>query len=179
MGSGAEIERAAIFDGSGQFRYSLLRRWSGGTGRVAMILLNPSTAGATRDDPTLRRCIGFAQRWGFASLEVVNLFAYRATRPQQLRRAADPVGPENDGHLVRAARNAGAVVAAWGVHGVLAGRNETVLGMLAELGFSLLCLGMTKTGHPRHTLYLPGSTPLIPFPPEAPGSLANNAFPVW
>ncbi len=169
MGSSAEIKRAAVFDGSGQFRYSLLRRWGGGTGRVAMILLNPSTANATQDDPTLRRCIGFARRWGFASLEVVNLFAYRATRPQQLRQAADPVGPENDDHLVRAVRNAGVVVAAWGVHGALAGRNETVLRMLDGLGLSLSCLGLTKTGHPRHTLYLPNRTPLIPFLPDAPG----------
>ena len=167
-GSSAEITRAAIFDESGQFRYSLLRRWSGGKGRVAMILLNPSTADATRDDPTLRRCIGFARRWGFASLEVVNLFAYRATRPQQLRQAADPVGPENDGHLARAVGNAGVGVAAWGVHGALAGRNEKVLKMLSELGLSLLCLGLTKAGHPRHTLYLPNHTPLIPFPSGAP-----------
>lgn len=169
MGSSAEINRAAIFDQSGQFRYSLSRQWEGGKGRVAMILLNPSTADASRDDPTLRRCIGFARRWGFASLEVVNLFAYRATRPQQLRQATDPVGPENDDHLMRAARNAGVVVAAWGVHGVLAGRNLEVLRMLAGLGLSLSCLGLTKTGHPRHTLYLSHRTPLIPFHPTAPG----------
>lgn len=169
MGSTGEMKRPAIFDESGQFRYSLLRRWRGGKGRVAMILLNPSTADATRDDPTLRRCIGFARRWGFASLEVVNLFAYRATRPQQLQQAADPVGPENDNHLMRAARNAGAVVAAWGVHGVLAGRNVEVLRVLAGLGLPLSCLGLTLAGHPRHTLYLPNHTPLIPFQPNAPG----------
>lgn len=130
---------------------------------MAIILLNPSTADANRDDPTLRRCIGFAREWGYGALEVVNLFAYRATRPQDLRRARDPVGTANDRHLLAAVKRAERVVGAWGVHGVFAGREAGVMAMLAQAEVRLFCLGRTQGGHPRHVLYLPKHTPLAPY----------------
>ncbi len=150
------MERSACFDASGYYRYSLTRLWRPKGGRVAFVLLNPSTADAERDDPTIRRCIGFAQRWGFGSLEVVNLFAFRATRPPELKAAGNPVGAENDRFLREAQARAKVVVAAWGIHGGWLGRDREVLALLAGGPAPLKCLGLTMGGHPRHVLYLPG-----------------------
>ena len=90
--------RTALFSPCGRFRYRLGRRW-GASPTVAFVLLNPSTADDERDDPTVRRCVDFARRLGFGGLEVVNLYAYVATDPDDLRRAGHPVGPENDQHI--------------------------------------------------------------------------------
>ena len=158
-----EIRRDAVFDARGRYRYSLTRRWEGGRGRVAMILLNPSTADARRDDPTLRRCIGFARGWGFQTLEVVNLFAFRTPHPARLRQARFPIGPENDAHLLRAVGEAERVVLAWGVHGNWRGRDAQVLALLGAVRNDWVCLGRTRDGLPRHVLFLPGETPLTPF----------------
>jgi hypothetical protein len=160
----ALLARRALFDPTGRYRYALERRWAPGGRRLAFILLNPSTADGERDDPTVRRCIGFARRWGFSSLEVVNLFALRATQPAALRGAADPVGPENDGHLLAAAGRADRVVLAWGIHGKWRGREGEVLRLLRESRRGLSCLGLTREGHPRHVLYLPALARPVPFP---------------
>src|SRR4028119_2392792 len=98
MTSGRE-HRGAIFDPTRTYRYALWRTWDAARPPVAFVLLNPSTADARRDDPTIRRCANFARTWGFGGLEVVNLFAFRATHPTDLKCAADPVGPQNDVHL--------------------------------------------------------------------------------
>ena len=89
-------------------------------------MLNPSTADASRDDPTIRRCIGFARAWGYGGVEVVNVFALRATEPSLLRRVRDPVGPGNDAALAAATARVDAIVIAWGVHGTLLQRDRTV-----------------------------------------------------
>ncbi len=123
-------------------------------------MLNPSTADAERDDPTIRRCAGFARSWGFGGMTVVNLFALRATDPARLRRARDPVGRDNDRHIAAAA-SAGLVVVAWGVHGRLGERDRAVLALLS--GCRPGCLGTTRGGHPRHPLYLPAATRCRPF----------------
>ena len=149
------MERAARFDASGAYRYSLTRRWRRGAPRVAFVLLNPSTADGRRDDPTIRRCIGFARQWGFGALEVVNLFAFRATHPLLLRAAGHPIGAENDRYLRAAQRRAEKVIAAWGIHGSWHERDAEVLRLLARGGTPVECLGLTKAGHPRHVLYLP------------------------
>lgn len=115
------IRRQAVFDPAGRYRYSLRRRWDAAGARVAFVLLNPSTADGRRDDPTIRRCIGFAREWGFGGLEVVNLFACRSTHPGGLRSAQDPVGPENDRFLAAAWDRADRVIVAWGNHGALLG----------------------------------------------------------
>src|SRR5947209_16246810 len=109
----------AIFDSTGTYRYSLWRQWSTDCPPVAFIMLNPSTADDRKDDPTIRRCIGFARAWGFGALEVVNLFAYRATDWSKLLEVDDPVGPENDDYIVQAVERCPCVVAAWGTKGVL------------------------------------------------------------
>jgi hypothetical protein len=119
-------------------------------------MLNPSTADASRDDATIRRCASFSRAWGFGAMVVVNLFALRATDPRRLREAADPVGPRNDGAIRGAAGGSDAVVAAWGRHGSLRGRDERVLDLLRDHDVRLL--GVNADGSPRHPLYLPAST---------------------
>lgn len=144
------MDQGAIFDRTGRYRYCLWREWDATLPVVAFVLLNPSTADASRDDPTIRRCLGFARTWGFGRLEVVNLFALRATDPSALRQAADPVGPRNDEHLRRTVRAADRVVAAWGNGGRLHGRGDQVMRWLDRP----MVLGWTKARQPRHPLYL-------------------------
>lgn len=153
----------ARFDSARCYRYALGRAWGGGEGRVAWIMLNPSAADEVRDDPTIRRCVGFARSWGFRSLEVVNLFAWRTADPAELRRAAAPVGPANDAAIREAVRRASMVVAAWGVHGGLLQRSSRVLDLLAEEGTRVCCLGLTRAGSPRHPLYVPGGVQPVAF----------------
>ena len=155
----------ATFSPCGTWRYALRRRLEQGDARVLNVIgLNPSTADASRDDPTIRRCLSFARRLGFGSLVVTNAFALRSTDPAALRHAADPVGPGNDAWILRAALAADLVVAAWGGHGVLFDRGDRVAGLLGAAGVSLSCWGRVVSGEPRHPLYLPAGTALGPYP---------------
>ena len=150
----------AVFSRDGRYRYRLWRRWKRSLPVVAFVMLNPSTADAQRDDPTIRRCIGFARRWGYGGIEVVNLFALRATQPRALQLAADPVGPRNAEHLARAARRAAAVVAAWGADPAVGVRGAEIERRLSR---RLRCLGVTRSGAPRHPLYARGAANLVGF----------------
>lgn len=116
-------------------------------------MLNPSTADESTDDPTIRRCIGFARTWGYGGVEVVNLFALRATDPRELRLARDPIGGLNDACLVDATARSAAMVIAWGAHGVFRSRGTAALEILSPRA-RLLALGWTNSGEPRHPLYL-------------------------
>ena len=136
----------------------LERTWDDALPGALIVGLNPSTADETTDDPTIRRCIGFAKEWGCGGVRVLNLFAFCATRPEDLWKARDPVGEDNDRWLQRASREARLTVAAWGVHGHGHERAATVIGMLARP----LCLGLTKDGAPRHPLYVKAGTVLRP-----------------
>lgn len=111
-------------------------------------MLNPSTADGTQDDPTLRRCLGFARDWGYGSLTVANLYAYRATDPAELKQVADPVGPECDYYLQRCAEEASLVMAAWGMHA----QPGRVAQVRSILGPGVMALAWTKAGQPRHPL---------------------------
>ncbi len=113
--------------------------------------LNPSTADEVEIDPTIRKCIGFAQRWGLHAMCMTNLFAYRATDPRQMMGYHKPVGDDNDRWLVETARQADIVVAAWGVRGEFMGRDAEVLKLLDRVH----CLRLTKAGFPEHPLYIP------------------------
>ena len=104
----------ATFSADRRYRYRLWREWDRSRAVVAFVMLNPSTADASRDDPTIRRCIGFARAWGFGGVEVANLFALRATDPRHLRGVPDPVGPRNARSLKLALAHASLVVVAWG-----------------------------------------------------------------
>lgn len=153
-----EIRGDAQFSKCGRYRYWLFREWNFHGDWCAFIMLNPSTATATEDDPTIRRCIGFARAWGFGAVEIVNLFAWRATDPADLKKATDPVGELTDRAILAGADIRKLVVAAWGVHGAHMGRDEQVREMLGEEGIVLHHLGLTKDGHPKHPLYLRGDT---------------------
>ena len=107
----------AAFSPCGRYRWHLARTWDADGSRVAFVALNPSTADATHDDPTIRRCIGFARRWGAGGVDVVNLYAFRATKPRDLFAADDPVGPDNDAWIDAVVARADRVVLAWGHHG--------------------------------------------------------------
>jgi hypothetical protein len=136
----------------GPYRYLLSRRWGAGAGAL-FVMLNPSTADDRADDPTIRRCVGFARRWRAPALEVVNLYALRATDPRDLFAHPAPVGPDNDRVIAEAARRAALVIVAWGVHG--ARDRERTARVIALIGREVACLGTTGGGDPRHPLYLP------------------------
>lgn len=154
----------AVLSDCGRYRYTLTRRWAPGA-PMLFVMLNPSTADASMDDPTIRRCIGFAKREGCGALEVVNLFAFRATDPAALSTATDPIGPDNDRHIVEAAVRGGVIVAAWGasVPAALRTRPAQVGRLLRETRLRLWCLGMTSGGAPRHPLYVRGDAALVPW----------------
>ena len=120
-------------------------------------MLNPSTADADEDDPTIRRCKSFAQREGCSALEVVNLYAHRATDPKQLWQVLDPIGPENDRYITDAVEHAGVVIAGWGAHAKRM-RAKAVERLLP----GAFALGFTKQGSPKHPLYIKSDAPLIP-----------------
>ncbi|WP_291517407.1 DUF1643 domain-containing protein [Acidovorax sp.] len=151
------MDRTATFSLCRRYRYSLWRNWAGllesGKGYAMFIGLNPSTADETEDDPTIRRCIAFAKSWGYDGLCMTNLFAFRATDPAVMLSETDPVGPENDSHLLEMARGAGIVIAAWGTPGAHFGRDAAIRKLIPNLHY----LRLTKEGHPGHPLYLPGN----------------------
>lgn len=155
----AEISKSAKISDCGLFRYELTRRWGDGP-TCTFVMLNPSTADASVDDPTIRRCIGFAKREGCGALKVVNLFAYRATKPTALLTATDPEGPENGNALVSAVADSdGPVIAAWGAWPGARGAGRAAIKRFSD---KLQCLGRTKDGWPRHPLYVRADEPLQP-----------------
>lgn len=150
---------SAILSEDRKYRYLLSRQWADKGHTVGFICLNPSTADAETDDATVRKCIRFAKSWGGHRLLIGNLFAYRSTDPKGLKETDDPVGPENDAWLARIHKEADVLIAAWGVHGILNGRDQKVLGLFDS---PLRALRLTKSGAPSHPLYLPET--LEPFP---------------
>lgn len=138
------------------YRYTLWRTWGDASRYVQFVGLNPSTADETNDDPTVRRCIGYAKAWGYGAMCMTNLFAYRATDPRVMRAQNQPVGDRNDFWLSEVASNAALVIACWGCHGQLYERDREVLELLHEAG-AVHCLRLTKGGIPGHPLYLPAS----------------------
>ena len=145
----------AVFSSDRQYRYRLWRVWDESLPLCLFVMLNPSTADASKNDPTVRRCIGFARSWGYGGLLVGNLFALRSTDPSVLYQAEYPVGSDNDGALFDMARQAGLVIAAWGTHGKHLDRGAEVI---ANRPSALYHLGLTAGGYPRHPLYVPSAT---------------------
>lgn len=159
---------AAVLSPCGRYRYALTREWAPGR-RVAWLMLNPSTADASKDDPTIRKCVGFSTRWGFGRLDVVNVAAFRATDPKALyaarRSGVDVVGPDNAEHIERVLRAADLVVVAWGANDTsgFPAATDAYLGGFPRVS----CLGRTKNGAPNHPLMLAYATPLDSYPGEA------------
>ncbi|MFN8552623.1 MAG: DUF1643 domain-containing protein [Candidatus Obscuribacterales bacterium] len=158
-----ELESGAIFNRTRRYRYKLWRKWDKQKPQVVFLMLNPSKADAEKNDQTIRTCIGMATRFGFGSLEVVNLFALCATYPEELRQARDPVGKLNDGYILESVSSAEQVILAWGNHGELLGRSAEVLDLISGYDQKLLCLGATKRAQPRHPLYTPTDRILRPY----------------
>jgi len=152
----------AVFGPGRVHRYLLTRQWGTGPALV-MVMLNPSTADATRDDQTIIRCKGFARREGCGQLIVVNLFALRSTDPRVLAGHPDPVGAASDAVITWICKPGRPVIAAWSAHGHLNGRDSQVAEMLRDAGIELSCLGVTKSGCPRHPARLPANTPIEPY----------------
>jgi len=150
---------SADFSPCRRYRYTLWRQWRHGCGYVQFIGLNPSTADEYQNDPTVTRCINYAKRWGYSGMCMTNIFAYRATDPEEMKRYFDPVGPDNDLHLMDVSECARIIIAAWGVHGVHKIRGENVAMMFPNLH----CLKTTKDGHPSHPLYLRADLKPIPY----------------
>lgn len=149
------VVREATLSACSRYRYSLRRTWADGGHVVCFIMLNPSTADADIDDPTIRRCIGFGKSWNFDALEVVNLFAWRETAPKFLIAPNDPIGPDNDAAIIQASDRSELVVCAWGAHALAVERALQISAMLKTK--SLYCLGTTRNMQPKHPLYIPGS----------------------
>lgn len=157
----------AVFSSCELFRYTLWRtsrslfatdfRGSRPRTFVNFICLNPSTATDDQDDPTVRKCQMLARRWGFDSICVTNIFAYRSTNPKALYKIDYPIGPMNDRYLMNVADRASLVVCAWGAHGELMDRAQSVVTLLRDLKVKLHYLRMGKK-QPYHPLYLPYST---------------------
>lgn len=155
-------DNGAAFSPCRTWRYALWRFWDDRKPRVAFIGLNPSTADESKDDPTIRRCITFSKKWGFGGMYMLNLYAFRATKPIDMVQSADPVGPENQELLGAYAAGSELVIAAWGSIEVrYRPRLEwqtRIKATLASIAKPVYCLGRTQDGSPRHPLYVRGDT---------------------
>ncbi len=152
----------------GQYRYALERRWNFAEfNPQVFVMLNPSTANANEDDPTIRRCIGFAKREGAGGILVVNLFAFRATDPKEMMAASNPIGPRNVEEiglaLISAKVTGRPVICAWGANQLAPPQVEILKRRARDIGAKLMCLGMTKSGAPKHPLYISKDAPLVAY----------------
>lgn len=164
----AGVKRDAALSPCGAYRYWLSREWPDGNGKqVCFLMLNPSTADHTVDDPTIRRCMGFAKRWGYQRLVVRNLFSLRATDPKTLLAHADPVGPAGD-EAIQMVKASDLVVAAWGAMkaDLVVKRERRVVSMMSHPQLvAMMCLEYTGGLKPKHPLYVKATADLLPWPP--------------
>jgi len=154
----ALVRKRAVISADGKYRYLLERCWSEGP-TITFVMLNPSTADADIDDPTIRRCMGFAKKLGYGGLRVVNLYAFRATNPKDLWTVGDPIGEENDDYLLQALQESKLVIAAWGIN-AKQDRIKEISNLMGARKF--FALGLTKDGNPRHPLYVHSDASLVP-----------------
>ena len=159
-----DSERAgAVFSPCRAYRYVLWRKW-GDSPMLLWIMANPSTADAFQTDPTVRRTLNFAERWGYRESRVCNAFAFRSTDPKRLTQVTDPVGPQNKQYVEENARQAHRIVLAWGNIARLNQQSDRVREWLKPYRSKLFCLGTTEThGEPLHPLYLSTGTPMYPY----------------
>jgi hypothetical protein len=163
------LARGAILSVDRRYRYRLWRQWGDGNNRVCFVGINPSTADEKDDDATIRKCVGFAKRWGFGALDMVNLFAWRDRNQRGLLSTPDPVGPLNDATLLETFGFAKRIVFAWGpgkgaaVSKLITRRLVSDGWIAAEVALTTRCeigrLNQTKDGSPGHPLMLPYATP--------------------
>jgi hypothetical protein len=163
---GSDIQKGATVSPCGAYRYQLWRVWDDSLPRVLFVMLNPSTADAETDDPTIRKCVKYAKAWGYGSLEVVNLFALRSTDPNKLLKHEAPIPwPENDQYILESAYRSERIMAAWSRHKAVTvgARGSHVKALLSLHGFDLYCLRTTKAGQPWHPLYVPDAQTPVEF----------------
>ena len=157
----------------GVHRYHLWRAWQSGARSVCWIMLNPSIADAAVDDPTIRKCVGFSRRWGFGSIDVLNLYTYRATSPNELRRAGCPNGEFADAVIKSVlGEYTERVVYGWGTNARV-DREVAVDALVRSQGFEPMALAVCQGGQPGHPLYLPYETPPVPFAMLKPAAAAG------
>ena len=155
------IKYGAKISDCGRYRYNLYRQWAHAGQILGFIMLNPSTANATVNDQTIRKCMGFAQVHGYVGVYIVNLFAWRATDPMDLLLVSDPVGPDNDQEILMMLNGrADTIVCAWGNHGDLNGRDTEVITLIQKVGKPIYSFGLTKSAQPKHPLMLSYKTRL-------------------
>ena len=147
------MKKDAGFSDCRKYRYWLLRRWDDEP-LLNVIGLNPSTADEEKDDPTIRRIMGFARGWKYGGIQMLNLFSYRATDPKDMMRAEDPVGPNHDDLTRFFSKESNTIFCCWGTHGGYLDRDKYVMSMM-DVNYFPFCLGTTKAGYPKHPLYLP------------------------
>lgn len=152
MESISYLERKAVIDSTQQYRYLLTRRWAVGL-ELCFIMLNPSTADALVDDATIRKCVGFARRMGFGAIRIVNLYAFRATKPKDMLGRLDPIGPANDSYIAEAIHECKTIVCAWG-NNASPLRAAEVMGMLIMSKRRGYALSINSNGSPGHPLML-------------------------
>jgi len=157
----APVEKGAVISKNGLYRYSLWRIWDESKPKVMFIMLNPSTADGETDDPTIRRCMGFARSWGFGGILVGNLYAYRATNPKELYKADEPQGKMNPLFLSQMAKKSDTIVCAWGDCDFVKKQPKAPL---IPSHAKIKVLGLNKSGTPKHPLYVPANVELIDFP---------------
>lgn len=158
------LENDAVISDCGKYRYLLRRVWDYERIRALFIMLNPSTADAKVDDPTIRSCVRLCKDNNFGSLEVVNLFGYRATDPQSLLEVDDPIGPKNDNCIGAAISRCDLIICAWGAHKMAGHRGNDVWNeVLCYHRPAVFCFGVNKDKSPRHPLYVKSGTSLVVF----------------
>lgn len=171
----SDTRRTAVLSDCGLYRYrlgrimneplpitSMAKAWYRPPKVMTFVMLNPSTADAYEDDPTIRRCVGFAIRDGYDEICVMNLFAGRATKPDDLFKMTDSEGPDNHSHWLALKSSSATIVCAWGADKRAVLQAERFMSLMS--GRDLHCLGTSKDGQPRHPLYLRSDTGLEPFP---------------
>ena len=144
------MEKGAVISTDQKYRYSLHRIWDTNLPMIAFVGLNPSTADDKIDDPTIKRCIEFTKSWNYGGFYMLNLFGYRATNPKELTKTKDPIGTENETHILEILSNVEKVICAWGNQGRLLNQNTKILSLIDNP----YCLKVNKSGEPSHPLYL-------------------------
>ena len=158
------LENDAVISDCGKYRYLLRRTWDHAKPRCLYIMLNPSTADARQDDATIRSCVRLANGLGYGSMEVVNVFAWRATKPDELLTAPDPCGPRNEHHVEAALGRCDIPILAWGAWPPAAEASVYIRNTIRSRRPAAFCFGRTKSGAPKHPLYVKNGTLLETYP---------------
>lgn len=157
------MERDAIISDCGKYRYLLRRTWDHEKPHALIIMLNPSTADSEVNDATIRSCLRLTKQTGFGSFEVVNIFGLRATNPIALALSDDPKGPMNESVVTAAITRCDTVICAWGAHPMAVQKSNFLVGHIRSRRSVAYCFGKTKSGAPKHPLYIKSGTPLCVF----------------